>query len=378
MIYADNAATTKVCAEALSEYFEVSKSCYANASSNHGAGWKSKKELQNARQRIANIIGGDTNDIYFTSCGSESNNIMIQTIVSAGEKISKKHLIVSAVEHKSILNVINNLDSSWSVTYVKPNKITGIDVKEIENSIREDTVAICVMLANNEVGTIYPYNEIGSLCRKYNLIFGTDAVQGVGHIGINVLESCISIMTFSAHKFHGPKGVAGIYIKHGITPAPVIIGGYQENGVSAGTVNVPAVCAMAKALESTRNDSKVLSTLREFLINEMLKIDGVELTGGYKRLPGHASFIIDGVSGEKLSLLLSNDDIYISSVSACYSGGAEGSYVLSALGYSQKQSTECIRISLGRDNSIEDIERILEKIKIYINLLRNENKSEDQ
>ena len=376
MIYADNSATTKICREALQEYLRVSQKHFGNTSSNHIAGFSAKSELQKAREKISNIIGGDANDIYFTSCGSESNNIMVRTIASEGERLNKKHLIVSAVEHKSVLNAVRDLDSSWEVTYIHPNKLTGIDMVDVEKNIKDNTVAICIMIANNEVGTIYPYNEIGSLCRKHNLIFGTDAVQAVGHIGINVLESNINIMTFSAHKFYGPKGIAGIYIKHGIAPSPVIVGGFQENGVSAGTVDVPSVCAMAKALEVSKNDSKTLTALRELLINAMLKIDGVELTGGYKRLPGHASFIVNGINGEYLATLLSNDGICISSVSACYSGGTTGSYVLKALGYSSQQSSESIRISLGRNSSINDVTTITENINKHILNFKTINKTE--
>ena len=333
LIYADNAATTAVSKKALEAMLPYFTEHYGNASSIHRVGQVANKALQQARAEIAAILGAEPKELIFTSGGSESDNQAIISAALQGAKKGKKHIISSKIEHHAVLHVLDKLEKEgYDITLLDVSPEGLVSPESVEKAIREDTALVTIMFANNEIGTIEPIKEIGEICRKHGVIFHTDAVQAVGHVPINVKEMNIDMLSFSAHKFHGPKGIGGLYVRKGIRLLPLIEGGAQERGLRAGTENVAAVVGMAAALkeqvENMEKNAEKLTKMRDRLIDSILKeVPRVRLNGDrVKRLPGNVNFCFEGIEGEALLLMLDNLGICGSSGSACTSGSLDPSH----------------------------------------------------
>lgn len=376
-IYADHSATTAVRPEVLQEMLPYFSQKYGNASSIYAIGRESKTALEKAREQVAKALGAETREIYFTASGSESDNWFIK---GAAEALKDKgnHIITSSIEHPAVLEVCRYLEKNgFEITYLPVDPKGFVDPKTLEKSIKETTILISVMFANNEIGTIQPIKEIGEIAKKHNIYFHTDAVQAVGNIPINVKDLNIDALSLSAHKFYGPKGVGALYIKKGIKIANLIHGGHQERGKRAATENVPAIVGMGKAVElavkEMEENNKKLIFLRDKTIDGILeKIPYVRLNGDrYKRLPGHVNISFDFIEGESLLLMLDMYGIYASSGSACTSGSLDPSHVLLALGLLHETAHGSLRISYGIENTEEDVEKILEVLPNIVQRLRD-------
>ncbi len=323
MIYADNAATTKMSEAAVNRMIEVINENYGNPSSLYSFGQKAKEILEKAREDIAEVIGAQPREIIFTSGGSEADNQAIVSAAENGKRNGKMHIVSSAFEHHAVLHTLDKLKKEgFDITLVDVHENGLIIPGEVEAAIREDTCLVTIMFANNEIGTIQPIREIGRICRDKNIPFHTDAVQAVGHIPVNVNEDNIDLMSASAHKFHGPKGVGFLYVRRGIKPSSLIAGGAQERGFRAGTENVPGIAAMAVALKeaaaSMDNNIRNLSAKRDKLIEGLKGISHCAVNGDEKkRLPSNVNFCFEGIEGEALLLLLDDKGIQASSGSAC-------------------------------------------------------------
>ncbi|MBR4412413.1 MAG: cysteine desulfurase [Lachnospiraceae bacterium] len=376
MIYADNAATTKMSEKAIETMVSLMKDTYGNPSSLYEFGQKSKEVLEEARAKVAAAIGANPKEIYFTSGGSESDNQAINSAAKAGALAGKKHIISSAFEHHAVLHTLNKLKKEgFEITLLDVHENGLIDPKEVEDAIREDTCLVTIMFANNEIGTIEPIREIGEVCKKHGVTFHTDAVQAIGHIPVNVVDDNIDMLSASAHKFHGPKGVGFLYVRKGIRLFNLIEGGAQEKGKRAGTENVPGIAAMAVALEDAvanlETYGKAVTAKRNRLIEGISEISHSALNGdAVKRLPGNVNFCFEGIEGESILLLLDDKGIAASSGSACTSGSLDPSHVLLAIGRVHDVAHGSLRLTIDESTTDEEVETIITSVKEVVEYLR--------
>ncbi len=376
-IYADNAATTKMSKKALDAFVDTVSKYTGNPSSLHTSGQLAKEELERAREKIANLIGAKAGEIYFTSGGSEADNQAIMSCALRGEAKGKKHIISTAFEHHAVLHVLKKLEKDgFEITLLDVHKNGIVDPCDVEKAIREDTCLVTVMFANNEVGTIQPIAEIGKICREKGVLFHTDAVQAVGHVALNVEEMNIDMLSLSAHKFNGPRGVGALYARKGVILKNLIEGGAQEKGKRAGTENLGAIVSMAEALEESvlnmEKDREKLLKLREVLISGLSKIPHSTLNGDEKvRLASNVNFCFEGIEGESLLLLLDDKGIEASSGSACTSGSLDPSHVLLALGLPKDVAHGSLRITLAPENTLDEAEYIVKSVEEVVSYLRS-------
>ena len=377
MIYADNAATTKMSRKAIEAMLPYMEEVWGNPSSLYVFGQKAKEALDNARERVAACLGASAGGIYFTSGGSEADNQAILSAAKAGEKKGKKHIISTAIEHHAVLHTLNKLEKEgFEITLLPVGEKGIVTPEQVKDAIRGDTCLVTVMFANNEIGTIQPIAAIGAVCREAGVPFHTDAVQAAGHLRINVAEQNIDLLSISAHKFHGPKGIGVLYARKGFRLTNIIEGGAQERGKRAGTENVPAIAGMAAALEEacSRMDenAKKLSAMRDRLIAELSKIPHSVLNGDAEnRLPGNVNFCFEGIEGESLLLLLDDKRVCASSGSACTSGSLDPSHVLLAIGRPHEIAHGSLRLSLSEENTDEEIEYTIGAVRDVVGYLRN-------
>lgn len=376
MIYADNAATTKMSDAAIKTLVSLIGDTYGNPSSLYEFGQKAKEVLEQAREEVAASIGADPKEIIFTSGGSEADNQAILSAAKTGALKGKKHIISTAFEHHAVLHTLEKLKKEgYEITLLDVHENGLITAKQVEDAIREDTCLVTVMYANNEIGTIQPISEIGAVCRAHKVPFHTDAVQAVGHIKVNVEEDNIDMLSASGHKFHGPKGVGFLYVKKGIRAFNLIEGGAQERGRRAGTENVPGIAAMATALKesvATLDDYKAkLTPVRDRIIKGLSEIPHSALNGDFEhRVPSNINFCFEGIEGESLLLLLDDKGIAASSGSACTSGSLDPSHVLLAIGRVHDVAHGSLRLSLGEDITDEDADYIITSVKDVVTYLR--------
>ena len=376
-IYVDNAATTAMsdrAIEAMKPYF---KEIYGNPSSLHGVGQRAKEELERARAAVAACLGAERGEIYFTSGGSEADNQAIRSAAYNGAAKGKRHLISTNFEHHAVLHTLKKLEGEgFEVTYLPVDQNGLITPAQVDEAIRPDTALVTVMYANNEVGTVLPIRDIGAVCRRRKVPFHTDAVQAVGHIPVDVVADNIDMLSLSAHKFHGPKGVGVLYCKKSLPLRTFIEGGAQEKGKRAGTENLAGICSMAAALQEAiahlyENMAKE-ELLRDMLIDGLSVIPHSKLNGDrVKRLPGNVNMCFEGIEGESLLLLLDQKGICASSGSACTSGSLDPSHVLLALGLKHEVAHGSLRLSLCPDNTEEEMKYIIDGVKEVVNYLRS-------
>ena len=374
-IYADNAATTKMSRTAIEAMLPYMDNIYGNPSSLHSVGQEANEALTEARERIARLLGCEAREITFTSGGSEADNQAIVSAARLGEKKGKKHIVSTAFEHHAVLHTLNRLEKEgFEVKLLDVHENGMVTAEQVENAIREDTCLVTVMYANNEVGSVQPIKEIGEVCKKHGVIFHTDAVQAVGHLHINVREQNIDMLSLSAHKFHGPKGVGVLYARKGIVLTNLIEGGAQERGKRGGTENIPAIMGMAAAFEkaAANIDSSVkLAKMRDRLIEGLSEIPHSILNGDrVNRLPSNVHFCFEGIEGESLLLLLDDKGICASSGSACTSGSLDPSHVLLAIGRPHEIAHGSLRLSLSEENTDEEVEYIIKSVKEVVEYLR--------
>ena len=376
-IYADNAATTKMSRTAIDAMLPYMETYYGNPSRLHSVGQKAAEALQSARERIAACLGCQPREITFTSGGSEADNQALLSAAKLGARKGKKHIISTAFEHHAILHSLKRLEKEGFEVELLPVGETGtITAQQVRDAIRDDTCLVTIMYANNEIGSILPIAEIGAVCKEKGVLFHTDAVQAAGHVHINVREQNIDMLSLSAHKFHGPKGIGVLYARQGVILTQLIEGGAQERGKRAGTENIPAIMGMAAALEEAcahidENAQKV-STLRDKLIAGLSKIPHSALNGDpVNRLPGNVSFCFEGIEGESLLLLLDAKGICASSGSACTSGSLDPSHVLLAIGRPHEVAHGSLRLSLCEWNTEEEVDYMLRAIPEVVTYLRN-------
>lgn len=376
-VYVDNAATTalsKRAKEAMMPYFDE---IYGNPSSLHSYGQRANMALEDARERVAKNIGATAKDIIFTSGGSEADNQAILTAAEIGARKGKKHIISSKFEHHAVLHTLNKLEKQgFEIELLEVYREGVLRVEDVEKAIRPDTALVTIMFANNEIGTIQPVAEIGKLCREKGVLFHCDAVQAVGHVPVNVEEQHIDLLSLSAHKFHGPKGVGALYVRKGIPIATLIEGGAQERGKRAGTENIPGIMGMAEALDEAVERMEInrvyLEGMRDRLMEELSKIPHSVINGDReRRLPGTVNMCFEGIEGESLLLLLDAKGIEASSGSACTSGSLDPSHVLLALGLPHEVAHGSLRISLSEYNTPEQMEYIIQELPGIVAYLRN-------
>lgn len=375
-IYADNAATTKPSEHVISEMVRVMRNAYGNPSSIHSMGGDALDELETARKTIADILGCTPSEIVFTSGGSEADN---QALLSAytGAKAGKKHIVSTAFEHHAVLHTLERMrEQGFDVTLVPVNENGIVKPEDIENAIRDDTALVSVMYANNEIGTIQPVGDIGKICREHGVLFHTDAVQAFGNIAVS-LEN-IDMLSLSAHKFHGPKGVGLLYVRRGCELIPLINGGGQEKGRRAGTENLHGIVGMAAAMkdaaENLEEKSRKLTAKRNYIISELKKIPHSVLNGDEEnRLPGNINMCFEGIDGEPLILMLDLRGIEASSGSACTSGSLEPSHVLRAIGRNPEIARGSLRLSIGEDITDDDARSIVKNVTETVEFLRNKS-----
>ena len=376
MIYADNAATTKMSAKAVEKMISVANETFGNPSSLYTFGQKAKEALEEARADVAKIIGADPKEILFTSGGSEADNQAIISAAELGKKNGKTHIISTAFEHHAVLHTLKKLEKEgFEITLLDVHENGLVTPQEVEAAIKDNTCLVTVMFANNEIGTIQPIREIGAVCRKKNVLFHTDAVQAIGHLPINVVDDNIDMLSASGHKFHGPKGVGFLYFKKGIRLTNLIEGGAQEKGKRAGTENVPGIAAMAEALkEAVAKIPEVTAKLtekRDKLIKGLKEIEHSALNGdAVKRLPSNVNFCFEGIEGESLLLLLDDKGIAASSGSACTSGSLDPSHVLLAIGRVHDVAHGSLRLSIGEDITDDEVDYIIKSVKEVVTYLR--------
>lgn len=377
MIYADHAATTKMSEAAAQTMLSVIRENYGNPSSLYSLGQRAKETLEEARQAVAGVIGAEPGEILFTSGGSEADNQAIRSAAALGQKKGKKHIISSAFEHHAVLHTLEKLkQEGFEITLLDVHENGIVRPEEVDAAIREDTCLVTVMYANNEIGTIQPIREIGAVCRKHGVLFHTDAVQAVGHIPVNVKEDGIDLLSASAHKFHGPKGVGFLYARKGIRLTNLIEGGAQERGKRAGTENVPGIAAMATALQETagklEENAALLKEKRDRLIQGLGSIPHSALNGdAERRLPGNVNFCFEGIEGESLLLLLDDKGIEASSGSACTSGSLDPSHVLLAIGRVHDVAHGSLRLSIGEELTDGDVEYMIRSVAEVVEYLRS-------
>ena len=376
-VYADNAATTKISAAALQAMMPCYEQFYGNPSSLHSVGQEAKEVLEDARARVARCLGCEPREIYFTSGGSEADNQAIISAARLGAKKGKKHIISTAFEHHAVLHTLNRLEKEgFEITLLDVKENHNITAAQVKAAIREDTCLVTVMYANNEIGSVLPISQIGAVCKEAGVAFHTDAVQAVGHLEIDVKAQNIDMLSLSAHKFHGPKGVGALYCRKGLMLTNLIDGGAQERGKRAGTENLPGICGMVAALEEAcsnlaENTAKV-TALRDKLIAGLSKIPHCDLNGDrVNRLPGNVSFCFEGIEGESLLLYLDMLGVCASSGSACTSGSLDPSHVLLAIGRVHDVAHGSLRLSLCEYNTEEEIDHILTVVPQVVERLRN-------
>ena len=377
MIYADNAATTALSKTALDAMMPYFTDYYGNPSSWHTAGQKAKEALENARETIAACLNCSHREVYFTSGGSEADNQAIISAARLGEKQNKKHIISTAFEHHAVLHTLETLKKQgFTVELLDVGSTGNVTAEQVKKAIREDTCLVTAMFANNEIGSILPIEEIGGACKEKGVLFHTDAVQAAGHIEIDVKRQNIDMLSLSAHKFHGPKGIGVLYAKTGITLTNIINGGAQERGKRAGTENIPAIVGMAAALKEatgkTEENVRKVTALRDKLINGLSNIPHSALNGDTKnRLPGNVNFCFEGIEGESLLLLLDAKGICASSGSACTSGSLDPSHVLLAIGRPHEVAHGSLRLTLSEENTEDEIKYIINEVPKVVEYLRN-------
>ncbi len=376
-VYADNAATTKMSKTAIDAMLPYMETVFGNPSSLHTVGQKAAEALFDARKRIAACLGCTSQEIYFTSGGSEADNQAILSAAARGERAGKKHILSTAFEHHAVLHTLEKLKKQgFEVELLDVHDYGNITAKQVADAIRPDTCLVTTMYANNEIGSILPIAEIGAVCREKGVLFHTDAVQAAGHLPIHVGEQSIDMLSLSAHKFHGPKGIGVLYAKRGVPLVNVIEGGAQERGKRGGTENLPAIMGMAAALEDAcahmEENAKKVAALRDKLIAGLSQIPHAALNGDpVNRLPGNVSFCFEGIEGESLLLLLDEKGICASSGSACTSGSLDPSHVLLAIGRPHEIAHGSLRLSLCADNTEEQIDYMLKAIPEVVSYLRH-------
>lgn len=376
-VYADNAATTQVSEEVLSSMMPYFRTEYGNASSIYALGRNAKKAIELSREKVAKALGAEASEIYFTSCGSESDNWAIRGVCEKLAPKGKKHIVTSVFEHHAILHTCKDMEKrGYEVTYVPIDKNGLVNPDDVKKAIRDDTALVTIMFANNEIGTIQPIEEIAKVCHEKGVIFHTDAVQAVGHVEIDVRKLGIDILSLSGHKIHAQKGIGAIYIKKGLMLPNLIHGGAQERNKRAGTENVPAIVGLGAAIEiactNISQKAEKVSAMRNRLIDGILKLDHTRLNGDKtKRLPGNCNISIEGVEGESLLLMLDMNGICASSGSACTSGSLDPSHVLLALGLKHEVAHGSLRLSIDENTTDEDIDYILEVVPKVVSRLRD-------
>ena len=375
-VYADNAATTQMSRAAIDAMLPYMETVYGNPSSLHSVGQQAAEALQNARERIAACLNALPREIYFTSGGSEADNQAILSAARLGARKGKKHIISTAFEHHAVLHTLKKLEKEgFEIELLPVGAIGTITAQQVKSALRADTCLVTVMYANNEIGSILPIAEIGEVCREAGVLFHTDAVQAAGHVPIDVQAQHIDMLSLSAHKFHGPKGIGVLYARQGVPLTSLIEGGAQERGKRAGTENLPAIMGMAAALEDAcahiDENARKVSALRDRLIAGLSKIPHSALNGDpVNRLPGNVSFCFEGIEGESLLLLLDAKGICASSGSACTSGSLDPSHVLLAIGRPHEVAHGSLRLSLCEWNTDEDVDRILAAVPEVVAYLR--------
>lgn len=375
-IYADNAATTKMSDVAVKAMLPYLQEIYANASSVHLLGQRSAAALFSARQQVSQVLNCAPKEVFFTSGGSEADNQALISAAAIGKKQGKCHIVSTAMEHHAILHTLEALEAQgFTVTLLRPQADGIVTATQVAEAITDTTCLVSVMYANNETGAIQPIREIGALCRKHGVLFHTDAVQAAGHLAIDVQRDNIDMLSLSAHKFHGPKGIGLLFAKSNIQLTSLIRGGGQERGKRAGTENLPGIIGLAAALkdaqENMQQNTAYITGLRDALRNGLDKIDGAGFNGSREHcLPGTVNYSFQRVNGEALLSLLSNEGICCSSGSACSAGSLEPSHVLLALGLSHEMAQSALRFSLCEYNTIDEVQTIITKVTEAVNRLR--------
>ncbi len=376
LVYADNAATTKISKSALDAMMPIFETYYGNPSSLHTVGQEAAEKLLEARESVAKNLGAEAREIYFTSGGSEADNQAINTAAILGARKGKKHIISTAFEHHAVLHTLKKLEKQgYEITLLDVHKNGIVTAEEVKNAIREDTCLVTIMFANNEIGTVQPIAEIGAVCKEKGVLFHTDAVQAAGHLKIDVKEMNIDMLSISAHKFHGPKGIGALYCRKGILLQNLIEGGAQERGKRAGTENLPAIVGMAKALDDAckniEKNAEYVSALRDKLIAGLSTIEHSVVNGDtVNRLPGNVNMCFEGIEGESLLLLLDMKGIEASSGSACTSGSLDPSHVLLAIGLPHEVAHGSLRLSICEENTEEEIDYIIKCVPEVVEYLR--------
>jgi len=376
-VYADNAATTRMSKTAINAMLPYFETVYANPSSLHSPGQEAKEALENARKKIAKYIGCEPREVYFTSGGSEADNQAIRSAALLGARKGKKHIISTAFEHHAVLHTLQKLEKEgFEITLLDVKENHNVTAQQVKDALRDDTCLVTCMYANNEIGSVLPIAEIGAVCKAAGVIFHTDAVQAAGHLPIHVKEQNIDMLSLSAHKFHGPKGIGALYCRRGLLLSNLIEGGAQEQGKRGGTENLPGICAMAAALEEScenmEANTKKVTALRDKLIRGLSQIPHCALNGDEAhRLPGNVSFCFEGIEGESLLLLLDMKGVAASSGSACTSGSLDPSHVLLAIGRVHDVAHGSLRLSLSEYNTEEEIDHILTVVPEVVSYLRS-------
>ena len=375
-VYADNAATTRVSQVALNAMMPYFTEVYGNPSSLHSFGQEAKEALENARERVAAVLGCQPREVYFTSGGTEADNMAIRTAAALGARKGKRHIISTAFEHHAVLHTLKRLEKEgFEITLLDVKEGHNITADQVKAALREDTCLVTTMFANNEIGSVLPIRQIGAVCKEAGVLFHTDDVQAVGHLAIDVKKDNIDMLSLSGHKFHGPRGVGALYIRRGIAPANIIEGGGQERGKRPGTENLPGIMGMAAALDEAvahleENTAKV-TALRDKLIEGLSKVPHCVLNGdAVNRLPGNVSFCFEGIEGEALLLLLDAKGVAASSGSACTSGSLDPSHVLLAIGRPHEIAHGSLRLSLCEENTEEEMDHILKVVPEVVTYLR--------
>ena len=375
-VYADNAATTPIHADVLNKMMPFLTTEYGNASTLYRLGQSSHKALENARQEVALLLNADPSEITFTGCGSESDNLALRGYLHSRQAKGKKHLIVSTIEHHAILYTAQALEKEgFAVTYLPVNQYGQVEPQALEQAIRPDTALVSIMFANNEIGTINPVAELGRVCHEKGVVFHTDAVQAYGHVPIDVKAMNIDMLSLSGHKINAPKGVGAIYVRKGIRLEPQLTGGGQERGLRSGTENIASIVGLGEAARLKRvnmeRETAYIGALSRKLIDGVLQLPQTILTGHpTQRLPGTCSFCINAIEGESLVLRLDMNGICASTGSACSTGSLDPSHVLLGIGLSHEISHGSLRLTLGPQNTEEDVDYILERLKGVVETLR--------
>lgn len=380
IVYFDHAATTGVREEVLKEMIPFFHQNFGNPSSVYSIGRKNRKVIEEAREKVAKVIVANPEEVYFTSCGSESDNLAIKGIAYANRK-KGNHIITSKIEHPAVLNTCKSLEKEgYEVTYLDVDSDGMISISNLKSSIKDTTILISIMFANNEIGTIQPIEEIGDIAKAYHIYFHTDAVQAIGNVKINVKNMNIDLLSMSAHKFYGPKGVGALYVKTGVEFDKIQDGGHQEKNKRAGTENVAGIVGLGKAIELAYlefdKNNETLRTLRDYYITKVENIIPYIKRNGHriKRLPGNANISFMHVNGESLLMSLDAKGICASAGSACSSGSLDPSHVLMAIGLTEQLANGSLRVTFGIENTKEEVDYMVESLAEIVKKLRNENR----